>query len=66
MSVASRIELDAIDRRAVEHARRLLAETESTNAPTGEAAYKAWKVDRIGKLQAAVDALLQVIDGGTQ
>lgn len=59
----SRIELDADDRRAVEHARRLLRENEPAGRPEGEAAAKAWQVDRIGKLLAAVDVLLRVIDG---
>ena len=59
----SRIELDADDRRAVEYARRLLHEKEPVGRPEGEAAAKAWQVDRIGKLLAAVDVLLDVIDG---
>lgn len=59
----SRIELDADDRRAVEHARRLLRENEPETRPEGEAAAKTWQVDRIGKLLAAVDVLLDVIDG---
>lgn len=59
----SRIELDADDRRAVEYARRLLRENEPEARPEGEAAAKAWQVDRVGKLLAAVDVLLGVIDG---
>lgn len=60
----SRIELDDMDRRAVERVRALLAETEHANAPADEAAYQEWKDNRVGKLQAAVDVLLTVIDGG--
>ncbi|WP_030169021.1 hypothetical protein [Streptomyces sp. NRRL S-813] len=64
--MASRIELDAADRAYVDYARRLLRETEPEACPEGETAAKAWQVDRIGKLLAAVDILLRVIDGGEQ
>lgn len=60
----SRIELDAQDRSLVERARRLLDETEAASRPADENAAKAWQLDRVGKLQAAVDTLLRVIDGG--
>ena len=62
--MASRIELDNGDRAAVEHARRLLRENEPEARPEDETAATAWQVDRIGKLLAAVDILLRVIDGG--
>lgn len=57
----SRIELDDKDRRTVERARQLLAESEPEARPVEEAAYQAWKVDQVGKLLAAVDMLLEVI-----
>jgi hypothetical protein len=60
----SRIDLDADDRRLVEHARRLLAEIEPEARPEDEDAAKAWQVDRMGKALAAIDHLLRVIDGG--
>lgn len=60
----SRIELDDKDRRIVERARELLAESEPEARPTEEAAYQAWKVDQVGKLLAAVDMLLEVIGQG--
>jgi len=62
--MVSRIELDNGDRQAVEHARRLLRENEPEARPADEDDAKAWQVDRIGKLCAAVDILLRVIDGG--
>lgn len=62
----SRIELDADDHRAVERARQLLAENEPEARPEDEDAAKAWQVDRVGKLLAAIDMLLRVIDGGEQ
>jgi len=62
--MASRIELDDADRGSVERARLLLAEAEPTAHPTNPAAYEAWKVDQPGKLLAAVDILLRVLDGG--
>jgi uncharacterized membrane protein YccC len=61
--VTSRIELDDADRRSVERARRLLEECETRNRPADEDAAKAWQLDRVGKLLAAVDFLLRVIDG---
>lgn len=60
----SRIELDASDRALVDHARNLLAGTEAANRPADEAAAEVWKDGRVGKLQAAIDILLRVIDGG--
>ncbi|HEY1094961.1 MAG TPA: hypothetical protein VGE61_09665 [Glycomyces sp.] len=60
----SRIDLDERDRRAVERARRLLKENEPEARPADEEAANAWQVDRIGKLLAAVDILLRVVDGG--
>lgn len=62
----SRIELDAVDRAAVEHARRLLAEIEPDAQPDDEDEAKAWQVDRMGKALAAIDFLLRVIDGGDE
>ncbi|MFL6096015.1 MAG: hypothetical protein ACJ71Y_11255 [Blastococcus sp.] len=61
----SRIDLDADDRRLVEHARRLLAEIEPGSRPDGESAAAAWQLDRMGKALAAIDFLLRVIDGET-
>lgn len=61
----SRIELDAADRRLVEHARQLLAEIEPDARPDDEGAAKTWEADRMGKGLAAIDILLRVIDGGT-
>jgi hypothetical protein len=60
----SRIELHDLDRRAVERARRLLRENEPEARPADENDAKAWQIGRIGKLCAAVDILLLVIDGG--
>ncbi|MBD9721944.1 hypothetical protein PV755_09390 [Streptomyces caniscabiei] len=60
----SRIELDDRDRGEVERARRLLKANEPEARPEGEAAVKVWQADRVGKLLAAVDILLRVIDGG--
>ncbi|GAA0637416.1 hypothetical protein GCM10009535_12250 [Streptomyces thermocarboxydovorans] len=62
--MVSRIELDEADRRAVERARRMLAESEPSAAPEDAAAYEAWCADRVGRLLAAVDMLLQVVDQG--
>lgn len=61
--MASRIELDELDRKAVERARQLLKENEPEARPEDENAAKAWQVDRTGKLLAAIDMLLRVIDG---
>jgi uncharacterized protein (UPF0254 family) len=62
--MVSRIELDEADRRAVERARELLAQTEPSAAPDDATAYREWKDDRVGKLMAAVDMLLRVVDQG--
>jgi hypothetical protein len=62
----SRVDLDANDRRTVEHARRLLAEIAPASRPDDEAAAAAWQADRMGKALAAIDFLLRVIDGGEQ
>ena len=60
----SRIDLDARDRRLVDDARQVRAENEPAARPADDDAAKEWQADRVGKLLAAIDTLLRVIDGG--
>lgn len=59
--VVTRIELDGGDRLSVDHARRLLAESEQLD--TGTESRTELLVD-IGRLRAAVEILLRIVDGG--
>jgi hypothetical protein len=59
----SRIDLDAQDRGTVDRARQVLAASEDLD--TGTATVTDLLM-AIGRLQATVDSLLRVIDGGEQ
>lgn len=57
----SRIELDADDCRSVEYARQFLAQSELLDTGTES---RTQLLSDIGRLRAAVDILLRIIDGG--